>query len=96
MAGREDLTDEQWAILEPLIVAAIRRPDGRGRLQLHSDHAVLNGILWALRTGLSARASRTPGAVRSTQGQFEQHAATGIPFATSVAALNQCANQRHC
>lgn len=51
MARREELTDEQWAILEPLIPTPVRRADGRGRPQLHSDRAVLNGILWVLRTG---------------------------------------------
>ncbi|WP_194724603.1 IS5 family transposase, partial [Noviherbaspirillum malthae] len=51
MARREELTDEQWAILEPLIPAPVRRADGRGRPVVHSDRAVLNGILWVLRTG---------------------------------------------
>jgi transposase len=51
MARREELTDEQWVILEPLIPAAIRRADGHGRPQLHSDRAVPNGVLWVLRTG---------------------------------------------
>jgi transposase len=51
MARREELTDEQWAILEPLIPAPVRRADGRGRPEVHSDRAVLNGVLWVLRTG---------------------------------------------
>ena len=51
MARREELTDEQWAILVPLIPATQPRSDGRGRPQVHSDRAVLNGILWVLRTG---------------------------------------------
>ncbi|MBK4739182.1 transposase [Noviherbaspirillum pedocola] len=51
MTRREELTDEQWAILEPPILATVQRADGRGRPQLHSDRAVLNGILWVLRTG---------------------------------------------
>jgi transposase len=51
MARREELTDEQWAILAPLIPATQTRSDGRGRPQVHSDRAVLNGILWVLRTG---------------------------------------------
>ncbi|MCI1007587.1 IS5 family transposase, partial [Herbaspirillum sp. C7C8] len=48
---REELTDEQWAILEPLIPETPRRDDGRGRPELHSNRAVMNGILWVLRTG---------------------------------------------
>jgi transposase len=51
MARREELTDAQWAILSPLIPPIIRRTDGRGRSEIHSDRAVLNGILWVLRTG---------------------------------------------
>lgn len=31
MARREELTDEQWAILEPLMPPLPRRPNGRGR-----------------------------------------------------------------
>ena len=45
-----DLTDEQWAVLEPLIGGLPRRPDGRGR-PWRSSREVLNGILWILRTG---------------------------------------------
>ena len=46
----EELTDEQWAILEPLLPALPRRPDGRGR-PWRDSREVLNGILWILRTG---------------------------------------------
>lgn len=45
-----DLTDEQWAVLEPLIPEPPRRPDGRGR-PWKPARDVLNGILWILRTG---------------------------------------------
>lgn len=45
-----DLTNEQWAILEPLIPVPLRRPDGRGR-PWKPARDVLNGILWILRTG---------------------------------------------
>ena len=51
MGKREELTDEQWSILEPLIPKQLPRADGRGRPVVHSDRAVLNGILWVLRTG---------------------------------------------
>ena len=44
-----DLTDAQWAILEPLFRPK-RRPDGRGR-PWRAARAVLNGVLWILRTG---------------------------------------------
>ena len=51
MARKEELTDEQWAVLESLIPPTIRRSDGRGRPEMHDNRAVLNGILWVLRTG---------------------------------------------
>jgi transposase len=51
MAKRQELTDEQWAILAPLIPETAVRADGRGRPELHSHRAVMNGILWVLRTG---------------------------------------------
>jgi len=44
-----DLTDEQWAVVEPLIGELPRRADGRGR-PWRSSREVLNGILWILRT----------------------------------------------
>jgi len=51
MGKREELTDEQWAILEPLIPKPRRRSDGRGRPVVHNDRSVMNGVLWVLRTG---------------------------------------------
>jgi transposase len=43
------VTDEQWAVLEPLLS---REPSStRGRPPVHDDRSVLNGILWVLRTG---------------------------------------------
>jgi transposase len=51
MARREELTDAQWALLAPLIPVQPRRADGRGRPLKHDDRAVLNGVLWVLRTG---------------------------------------------
>ena len=51
MGKREELTDEQWLILAPLLPKPLPRSDGRGRPVVHSDRAVLNGVLWVLRTG---------------------------------------------
>jgi transposase len=45
-----DLTDKQWAIVEPLFRWMRRRPDGRGRPP-RDAREVLNGVLWILRTG---------------------------------------------
>jgi transposase len=44
-----DLTDAQWAVLDPLFRPK-RRDDGRGR-PWQDTRAVLNGVLWILRTG---------------------------------------------
>jgi len=45
-----DLTDNQWATLDNLIPEPTIRKDGRGR-PWKERRAVLNGILWVLRTG---------------------------------------------
>ena len=44
-----DLTNAQWAVLEPTFRPR-RRPDGRGR-PWADPRAVMNGVLWVLRTG---------------------------------------------
>src|SRR6187431_1591996 len=44
-----DLTDAQWAVLAPTFRPRVR-PDGRGRPWTDA-RAVLNGVLWVLRTG---------------------------------------------
>src|SRR6266436_3327996 len=44
-----DLTEAQWQVLRPLLTPQ-RRPDGRGR-PWRDARAVLNGILFILRTG---------------------------------------------
>jgi transposase len=46
----KDLTDAQWATLDSLIPEPTRRKDGRGR-PWKNRRAVLNGVLWVLRTG---------------------------------------------
>jgi transposase len=50
MARREALTNEQWALIKPLMPEPPRRPDGRGR-PWRDAREVLNGILWILRSG---------------------------------------------
>ena len=45
-----DLSDAQWAFIEPLLPPLPRRRDGRGR-PWRDSRDVLNGILWILRTG---------------------------------------------
>ena len=53
MAGRWELTEEQWLIVEPVLRPA-RRADNRGR-PWHETRAVLNGVLWVLGTGAQWR-----------------------------------------
>ena len=50
IANVRDLTDEQWKKLDELIPEPPRREDGRGR-PWTDRRAVLNGVLWVLRTG---------------------------------------------
>jgi transposase len=45
-----DLTDEQWDLIGRFLPEPVRRADGRGR-PWKENRAVLNGILWILRTG---------------------------------------------
>lgn len=46
-----DLTDEQWAMIEPLIPEEERVPKPRRGRPWRSPREVLSGILWILRTG---------------------------------------------
>jgi transposase len=50
IANVRDLSDRQWGALDGLIPEPPRRKDGRGR-PWKDRRAVLNGILWVLRTG---------------------------------------------
>jgi transposase len=46
----EELTDDHWAIIAPLIPDPPRREDGRGS-PWRDTREVLNGVLWILRSG---------------------------------------------
>ena len=58
MARGEELTDEQWAVLGPLIPEPPRREDNRGR-PWRDTREVINGVFWILRSG--ARWQDLPG-----------------------------------
>ena len=45
-----ELTNEQWKRIEPIIVSLTPAKDPRGR-KARDPRAVMNGILWILRTG---------------------------------------------
>jgi len=49
MAGRWEVTDEQWELLES-VLRPVRRKDNRGRPWIETRD-VLNGVLWVLGTG---------------------------------------------
>ncbi|HQW20598.1 MAG TPA: transposase [Rhodocyclaceae bacterium] len=46
----EELTEEQWAVIEHLFPELQPREEGRGRPPADT-RAVLNGVLWIMRTG---------------------------------------------
>jgi len=53
MSGRWEVSDAQWALLEPILQSK-RRPDGKGRPPKDA-RTVLNGVLWILGTGAQWR-----------------------------------------
>jgi transposase len=53
MAGRWELSEEQWEMVEP-VLRGVRRADNRGR-PWHDTRSVLNGVLWVLGTGAQWR-----------------------------------------
>lgn len=53
MAGRWELREEQWVVVEPVLRGA-RRSDNRGR-PWHDTRAVLNGVFWVLGAGAQWR-----------------------------------------
>jgi hypothetical protein len=70
--------DEQWAILEPLIPAPKRRPDGRGR-PWRGNRECLEGILWVLKTGARWRdLPRDYPPYQTCHRRFQQWAAAGV------------------
>ena len=48
------LTDEQWELVEPMLLPPWRRRDNRGR-PWASNRACFEGILWILQTGAAWR-----------------------------------------
>jgi transposase len=46
-----DLTDEQWAVPEPLLPEKERNPVRKRGRPWKDPRGVLNGVLWILRTG---------------------------------------------
>lgn len=74
----QDLTDAQWAFIEPLLPALPKRKDGRGR-PWRDSREVLNGILWILRTGAqwSEMPDRYP-PCQTCHRRFQQWRSAGV------------------
>lgn len=74
----QDLTDAQWAFVEPLLPKPSKRADGRGR-PWRDAREVLNGILWILRTGAqwSEMPRRYP-PYQTCHRRFQQWRASGV------------------
>ena len=78
LADARHLTDAQWEVLRDLIPEPPRREDGRGR-PWKDRRAVLNGILWVLRTGAPwADLSERYPSYQTCHRRFQQWVRSGI------------------
>ena len=78
MALPKDLTDAQWKVLNDLIPEPKPRHDGRGR-PWKDRRAVLNGILWVLRTGAPwADVPERYPAYQTCHRRFQQWVRSGV------------------
>jgi len=78
MPSPRDLTDAQWAILDPLIPEPVRRKDGRGR-PWRPRRDVLNGILYMLRSGAAwADLSERYPPYQTCHRRFQQWVRSGV------------------
>jgi transposase len=87
-AGRHDLADEEWSVLEPLL------PRGRkaGRPPKHSRRQLIDGIRWRTRTGSPWRDSPPQyGPWPSAYGLFRRWQRDGT-WAVIVSALQALAD----
>ncbi len=87
-----ELTNDQWAIIAPHIPISPRKQN-RGRLR-RDDRAILNGILWVLRTGAPWKdlPSRYP-SYQTCHRRFQEWVGSGT-LAALLAALAQDMEQR--
>lgn len=76
MPARGEVSDADWALLEPLLRFP-QRSDGRGRPPADT-RAVLNGVLWILRTGAQWRElpKKYP-PYQTVHGRFQQWVRSG-------------------
>ncbi|HVF67412.1 MAG TPA: transposase, partial [Pyrinomonadaceae bacterium] len=93
MARGEELTDEQWAVIEPHLPELPTREDGRGR-PWREHREVINGILWILRSG--ARWKDLPGRFppyQTCHRRFQQWVRAGA-LERAVRALAEALHRR--
>jgi transposase len=84
-----DLTDAQWALLEPFFAPPLARPDGRGRPWTNT-RAVLNAVFLVLRTGCAwADLPRTYPPRSTVHGRFQGWIQAGA----FEAALNELSEE---
>ena len=91
----QDLTDTQWTFIEPLLPKrwVPKRADGRGR-PWRDSRAVLNGILWILRTGAQwAELPRRYPPYQTCHRRFQQWQRAGV-MERLLAALARDLEQR--
>ena len=88
-----ELTDEQWVIVESLLPKPVKRADGKGRPRV-DNRAILNGILWIMRTGAPWHdmPSRYP-AYQTCHRRFQEWVKAGT-FETVLRRLVQDVRER--
>ncbi|WP_370973552.1 IS5 family transposase [Amycolatopsis sp. cg9] len=92
MAGRFDLTDEQWAALEPLLP----EPSRPGRPSLWSKRQLVDGIRWRVRTGAPWRDMPVGyGSWAAAYGLFRRWQRAGVwqQILTALQALAEAAGR---
>ncbi|GAB3399239.1 hypothetical protein GCM10027360_95860 [Amycolatopsis echigonensis] len=92
VAGRFDLTDEQWAALEPLLPV----PSRPGRPSLWSRRQLIDGIRWRVRTGAPWRDLPAEyGSWAAVYGLFRRWQRAGVwqQILTALQALAEAAGQ---
>jgi transposase len=89
-----DLTDEQWALIEPLIPHPTpKRADRPGRPR-RDNRPILNGILWILRTGAQWKhLPRNYPPYQTCHRRFQEWVRTGV-MATMLRELARDLQER--
>jgi len=74
----KDLSDTEWELLKPLFPELRPKDDGRGR-PVADTRAVLNGVLWVMRTGApwAEMPQRYP-PYQTCHRRFQRWAETGV------------------